>query len=57
LGVLGHVHYRIWKPLAVGVTLSGELLIPRQHYSLDHDHGVDIGMSQLLLAAGGVYSF
>jgi hypothetical protein len=57
LGALGHVHYRIWKPLAVGVTLSGELLIPRQHYSLDHAHGVDIGMSQLLLAAGGVYSF
>ncbi len=57
LGAMGRVQYRIWKPLAVGVTLSGELLIPRQHYSLDREQGVDIGMSQLSLGAGLVYSF
>jgi hypothetical protein len=57
LGATGFVHYRILRSLAAGVTLSGELLIPRQHYSLDRDQSIDVGMSQLLLAAGVVYSF
>lgn len=57
LGAIGCVHYRIWKPLSAGVTLAGELLIPRQHYSLDRQQGVDIGMLQLSLVAGVVYSF
>ena len=57
LGAIGRVHYRIWGPLAAGLTLSAELLIPRQHYSLDYKHGIDIGMSQLSLTAGVAFSF
>lgn len=57
LGAIGCVHYRIWRPLSVGVNLAGELLIPRQRYSLDRQQGVDIGMLQLSLVAGVVYSF
>jgi hypothetical protein len=57
LGATGGVHYRIWRPLTVGMVITGELLIPRQHYSLDRNQGIDIGMSQISLAAGVVYSF
>lgn len=57
LGATGGVHYRIWRPLTVGLVITGELLIPRQHYSLDRNQGIDIGMSQIALAAGVVYSF
>lgn len=57
LGGMGFVHYRISRFLTAGLTLSAELLIPRQRYSLDHEQSTDVGMSQLLLAAGVVYSF
>ena len=57
MGVLGQVRYQVWKSLAFGLAWSGDLALPRQRFTLDGGHAVDVGMWQLALAAGAVYSY
>jgi hypothetical protein len=56
LGVVGQMRYKLWDSMALGLAISGDLVCPRQRFTVGARYPVDIGLWQSALVLSVVYS-